>query len=76
MKLSELQARACEDCNATITVQRGQGVDGPVLVVVVEHAGTCPWAHRHVPAGGATLARSGALLRHVREGEDDAPDEP
>lgn len=69
MRLSELQALACQDCDAATTVSRGQGVDGPVLVVVVTHRDSCPWAGRHVPAGGATLVKAGAMLRHVTEGE-------
>lgn len=69
MKLSEIQAAACPDCPAEVLVGRGQGIAGPVLHVTVVHSQTCPWAARCVPADGATLARSGALLRHVREGD-------
>lgn len=68
---TELQALACGDCIAKVTAHRGVGVAGPVLVVVVEHASTCPWAGQFVPVGGATLLKAGALLRHVRDGELD-----
>jgi hypothetical protein len=71
--LTELQALACEDCPARVTVQRGRGIAGPVLVVVVEHHRTCPWAGRFVPVAGATVTRPGALLRHIREGEPVVP---
>jgi hypothetical protein len=64
---ADLKALACEDCPADVTVQRGRTHDGgTALVVVVAHAGTCPWARRCVPAGGATIVRPDAILRHVR----------
>lgn len=64
MTPTELQALACEDCPADITVQRGHGITGPVLVVLVAHDPNCPWCRVHVPVGGAALAVPGALLRH------------
>lgn len=66
MTTAELQALACEDCPAAVTIQRGQGIAGPVLVVFVVHEDSCPWAARCVPLGGATLIRANAMLRHVR----------
>lgn len=64
MTTPDLQALACEDCPAAVHHQTQQGLDGPVLVVAVTHAGTCPWAARYVPADGYVLAVEGGLLRH------------
>ncbi|SFE49940.1 hypothetical protein SAMN04487819_11518 [Actinopolyspora alba] len=65
MTTSELQALACPDCPASITSQRSTGAEGPILVVGVEHAGTCPWAAAYVPAEGYVLAVAGGLLLHT-----------
>ena len=71
MTIAELRALACEDCNAEITVQRGQALAGPQLVVYVVHEDTCPWSLTHVPVGGATMTGLGAMLRHVRASDAD-----
>lgn len=64
----QLKALACQDCPVAVTVQRGSNRDGSTqLVVVVEHAATCPYAAAHVPlAGGAAIVRLGSTLWHVR----------
>jgi hypothetical protein len=59
-----LQELACPDCPVAAFVQRGEGVTGPVLTVIVRHDPTCPWFARCVPADGATLLGHGVILRH------------
>ena len=76
MSIADLQALACADCPAAVTVQRGQSLTGPQLVVFVVHADTCPWSIAHVPVGGATLIKLGGMLRHVRASDQDVPDDP
>lgn len=51
-KQSRIQADACMDCPAGVTVIRGQGATGdPLLIVTVTHDETCPW---FAPGSSAT----------------------
>jgi hypothetical protein len=73
MTVSDLAALACEDCPAAVTVQRGQGLAGPTLVVWVTHDDDCLWSRAHVPVGGVSLFRPDAILRHTRASDVDVP---
>jgi hypothetical protein len=54
-----LRAKACQDCPADI----GLGHEAGVLVVVVSHSATCPWARRHFPAGASRVGVPGGGWR-------------
>ncbi|MEU9657560.1 hypothetical protein [Streptomyces chartreusis] len=64
MTPSQLQALACEDCPADIRCTTLQGLNGPVLTVVITHEPTCPWLARVAPEG-ATLVRERGIVRHT-----------
>ena len=68
---SEIQALACEDCVGRMHLSRCQGINGPVLVAVVEHEPTCPWLAR-VASSGATIASAAGILTHRFRDTDDA----
>jgi len=69
---AELAALACDDCVPRVTIQQGRSIAGLVLVVCVTHPDSCPWAARNVPPGGAVLVQPNAILKHVRESDEQA----
>lgn len=68
----DLAALACEDCPAEVNCGLGQGIAGPVLVVSVTHAPTCPWLARVAPGGVTKATRFGILMHYPREDDTDA----
>lgn len=55
---------ACEDCPARVHVTSGAGLQGPVRIVTVLHAETCPWLARVAP-DGVTHATAEGIVIHA-----------
>ncbi|TDD35259.1 hypothetical protein E1287_14200 [Actinomadura sp. KC06] len=70
MNRDDLQALACEDCPAVVHVSRGQGLSGPVRVVVVEHEASCPWLTRVAPDGATVPGALGVLTHRARRDDE------
>lgn len=68
-EVPELAALACDDCTACWHQRTHQGLAGPVLVVTVEHAPTCPWLGRVAPSGHATTLTPHGIRVDFRAGE-------
>ncbi|WP_046469909.1 hypothetical protein [Allosalinactinospora lopnorensis] len=64
--MTDLAELACEDCPADLAVSRGQSplTGAAVLVVVVKHAATCPWAARCIPTDGSVISAPNGVVIH------------
>lgn len=59
--MSDLAGKACDDCIPAVELSRQRGIAGPVLVAVVTHQATCPWAARVTPDGAVVMAPAGSM---------------
>lgn len=68
--MSDLPSLACEDCVPEVTHATGtSGVSGgPVLVVTVVHASSCPWFARYADDLVILAPTPDRVLRHCRAG--------
>lgn len=68
--MTDLPSLACQDCVPQVTHTTGTSsvTGGPVLVVTVVHAESCPWIAKYAPEDMVIAPTPDRVLRHCRGG--------